>query len=306
MSWLVFGPAIAKTGTLRIERGNNLDQVQQQLEDSFAMKRGWLFRNLASLMGYREVKPLRIPLEKGASLFEVIRSLRRNARQTVNVVVLPGHERRQLARQLSRQLALGYAELDSALQDSGFLASYGVTPNSFHRIVVPNTYNLYYACRKEELFSQLSRFAGSYWSAKGLRNTEVDTVLTLASIVEKETTHAEEKARIAGVYLNRLRIRMKLQADPTVNFAIDAWRALSHDDLKVVSPYNTYENVGLPPGPICIPGPASVQAVLEPEQHAFLYFVAKGDGSGVHRFAADFNGHLANIRLRKQELAAGK
>jgi UPF0755 protein len=305
-AWIVFGPATARKGTVRIQRNSTMPQVRQVLKDSLQFRNTWFFETLAGWMRYKEVRPVRFEMAKGSSLFELVKALKQHARQTVNVVILPGHDRRQLARQISRQLDLSAAELDSCLQDSAFLAAFGVNPRNFHRIVLPNTYNLYYAAGAREVFAQFSKYATEYWKKKDLRPGQADTLLTLASIVEKETTHTEEKARVAGVYLNRLRIGMKLQADPTVNFALDEWRALSYDDLQVASPYNTYAHAGLPPGPICIPGPASVKAVLEPENHSFLYFVAKGDGSGVHRFSADFNGHLANIALRKKELAAGK
>ena len=304
-AWIIFGPSTTKPGTVRIPRNSNMLQVRQGLEDSLALRNAWFFETLAGWMRYKEVRPVRFAVEKGSSLFTVIKLLKNHARQTVNVVVLPGHDRRQLARQLSRQLAVTAAELDSCLQDSAFLAAFDVTPRNFQRIVLPNTYNVYYAADARDLFRQFRQYARDYWAAKDLSPKQADSTLILASIVEKETIRADEKARIAGVYLNRLKKGMKLQADPTVNFAIDAWRALSFEDLKFESPYNTYLYEGLPPGPICIPGPASVKAVLEPEKHAYLYFVAKGDGSGFHRFAADFNGHLANIRLRKQELAAG-
>lgn len=305
LAWIIFGPASGKSGTVRIPRNSNMPEVRQGLEDSLALRNAWFFETLAAWMRYRDVRPVRFTMEKGSSLFDVIKGLKQHARQTVNVVVLPGHDRRQLARQLSRQLAITAAELDSCLQDSAFLASFDVTPRNFHRIVLPNTYNVYYAAEARDLFRQFSQYARGYWVAKELSPQQADSVLILASIVEKETIRKEEKARIAGVYLNRLRKGMKLQADPTVNFAVDAWRALTYDDLLFESPYNTYRYAGLPPGPICIPGSTSVKAVMEPEAHAYLYFVAKGDGSGLHRFSADFNGHLANIRLRKQELAAG-
>ena len=304
-AWIVFGPATARKGTVRIQRNSTMPQVRQVLKDSLQLRNAWFFETLAGWMRYKDVRPVRFSVEKGSSLYEVIIGLKRHARQTVDIVVLPGHDRRQLARQLSRQLAVTAAELDSCLQDSAFLAAFEVTPRNFHRIVLPNTYNVYYAADARDLFRQFRQYARGYWVAKDLSPKQADSALILASIVEKETIRSEEKARIAGVYLNRLKKGMKLQADPTVNFAIDAWRALSYENLKFESPYNTYLYAGLPPGPICIPGPASVKAVLEPEKHAYLYFVAKGDGSGFHRFAADFNGHLANIRLRKQELASG-
>jgi UPF0755 protein len=133
-----------------------------------------------------------------------------------------------------------------------------------------------------------------------------DQVVTLASIVEREARVPDERPTIASVYLNRLAKNMPLQADPTVQYAVatrdgtaasayDYWRNLTPDDLSVASPYNTYEHMGLPPGPICNPGEASIQAVLQPAQTDYLYFVAKNDGSGTHLFARTLVEHDANI-----------
>ena len=135
-------------------------------------------------------------------------------------------------------------------------------------------------------------------------------VITLASIVEREAKMPSERATIASVYLNRLAKDMPLQADPTVQYAVatrdgqaaaryDYWRNLSPDDLSIASAYNTYAHPGLPPGPICNPGEASIRAVLQPAQTDYLYFVADTDGSGTHLFAKTLDEHNANVaRLR--------
>jgi UPF0755 protein len=137
-------------------------------------------------------------------------------------------------------------------------------------------------------------------------------VITLASIVEREAKVPSERATIASVYLNRLAQNMPLQADPTVQYAVatrdgsaasayDYWRPLTPDDLDISSPYNTYVRTGLPPGPICNPGEASIQAVLQPAQTDYLYFVAQTDGSGTHLFARTLDEHNANIAKVKNQ-----
>jgi UPF0755 protein len=131
-------------------------------------------------------------------------------------------------------------------------------------------------------------------------------VITLASIVEREARVPDERGTIASVYLNRLAQNMPLQADPTVQYAVatrdgtsatayDYWRKLTPDDLTISSPYNTYTHAGLPPGPICNPGEASIRAVLQPATTDYLYFVATGDGSGTHLFARTLDEHNANV-----------
>ena len=131
------------------------------------------------------------------------------------------------------------------------------------------------------------------WSAAA-RKTTVYEVLKLASVVEREARDRGESATIAGVYQNRLDISMKLDADPTIQYAIGEWRELTLDDLQLDSPYNTYRNAGLPPTPICSPGQAALDGAAHPAQHDYLYFVAKNDGSGDHAFAKTLAEQEAN------------
>jgi len=147
----------------------------------------------------------------------------------------------------------------------------------------------------DTLLAQFEQRAGATLrSAAADRKTTVYDMVKLASIVEREARDRAESATIAGVYQNRLDIGMKLDADPTIQYAVGEWRELTLDDLKTDSPYNTYQVAGLPPTPICSPGLAALEAAAKPAQHRFFYFVAKNDGTGDHAFAATFEEQEAN------------
>jgi UPF0755 protein len=169
--------------------------------------------------------------------------------------------------------------------------------------ITPNTYRVYWEIDAEGLANRMRSESVTWWNADrlkkawtlGLRQHEV---VTLASIVQEETADVQEAPRVAGLYLNRLNKKMLLQADPTLKFALGDWtlRRVLDEDKKVASPYNTYQNPGLPPGPIRITDPRYIDAVLNAEKHNFLYMCAKPDGSGNHAFAHTYQEHLKNAR----------
>ncbi len=138
------------------------------------------------------------------------------------------------------------------------------------------------------------RVGGTLRTAAAERKTTVYDLMKLASLVEREAQDRSESPTIAGVYANRLRINMKLDADPTIQYALGDWRDLSLDDLKISSPYNTYQVAGLPPTPICNPGSAALEGAAHPANVPYFYFVAKGDGTGQHAFATTLEEHEAN------------
>lgn len=175
--------------------------------------------------------------------------------------------------------------------------------------IVPNTYRVYWETTAEELAARLRSEHAVWWNADRLQKAQSlglsqQEVVTLASIVQEETAHAPEAPTVAGLYINRLKKKMLLQADPTLKFALGDWsiQRLLDEDKKVDSPYNTYRNPGLPPGPIRVPELTYVDAVLNAEQHNYLYMCAKPDGSGTHAFARTYNQHLRNARAYQSML----
>jgi UPF0755 protein len=170
---------------------------------------------------------------------------------------------------------------------------------------IPNSYEFYWNTSADELAKKLTKEYQRFWNddrtnkAKQLNLTPAQ-VYTLASIVHKETAKADERPKVAGVYLNRLNKNMPLQADPTVIYALkqksNNWdlvvKRVMHNDLMTSSPYNTYRNTGLPPGPIFMPDMSAIDAVLNAEKHDYIYFCASVERFGYHEFAKDYNEHL--------------
>jgi UPF0755 protein len=195
--------------------------------------------------------------------------------------------------------------VDSALiaslcVDRKFLSSLGIEAHSLEGYLLPDTYLFSWQTDETEILRTfVNAFRNFYVDSLKARQAQlgltVHEVLTLASIVEGETSLDGERATIAGVYWNRLRRRMPLQADPTIQYLLpDGPRRLRYDDLKINSPYNTYRKVGLPPGPINNPGRQSILAVLYPQTHQYFYFVA--DGTGGHRFSRHYSEHLRAVK----------
>ena len=199
---------------------------------------------------------------------------------------------------------LDSASLADILTDTAACAQLGYTRETVPALFIPNTYQVYWDISAEQLLERLQKENAAFWNAEqrtakakalGMSREEV---VTLASIVDSETTNNPEKPRIAGLYLNRLKANMLLQSDPTVIFAVGDFtiRRVLRKHLDIDSPYNTYKYKGLPPGPIRIPSVVGIDAVLNHEAHNYLYMCAKEDFSGTHNFAATYAEHQQNAR----------
>jgi len=194
--------------------------------------------------------------------------------------------------------------------DKQFVHSLGLKRNSFEGFLMPGKYEFYERSSAKEiikiLYNSFNKFmVDSLWEQTKKNGYSFEQIVTLASIVKGETNYKEEMPRIASVYLNRLRIGMKLQADPTIQYLqTNGWKRLLFEDLKIDSPYNTYLYAGLPPGPINNPGKTAILSVLYPEKTKYLYFVANGKGQ--HNFARTYNQHLNNVNKFRRWLIEQK
>jgi UPF0755 protein len=200
-------------------------------------------------------------------------------------------------------------ELTEFTQHPIYISRIGYTKETFPSLFLPNTYEVYWDIKPERLMIRFMEERRKFWNedrmakAKKLDMTP-EEIATLASIVDEETNDETEKPIVAGLYINRLKRGIPLQADPTVKFALGdpSRRRILNKDLEVESPYNTYKNTGLPPGPIRVATPQAIESVLNHKKHDYIYMCAKEDFSGTHNFAKTLSEHNANARRYQQAL----
>ena len=239
-------------------------------------------------------------IQDGMTVLQLVNKLNSGAQDAINITINKHRTPQQLCNFLGQKLEFPADSLLVLMQDSSVCASYGETPQTILGIFPQNTYQVYWTTSPRKLLDRMKQESDRFWDSrqKALQalNLSRQQVIILASIVEEETNANDEKADIASVYLNRLRLAMPLQADPTVKYAIGDFtirRILTHM-LQTDSPYNTYLHRGLPPGPICIPSVSSIDAVLKNKKTDYLYFCAKEDFSGKHNFSSTLAEHQRN------------
>ncbi len=312
---IVYTPNVDTKGQpafVYIPKGATFLQAMDSVEASGVIIDKLSMRFMAKLMDYDElVKPGRYELVNGWSNRQLIGVLRSGEQTPVKLTFNNVRLRSQLAEKLALEVEPDVETIDSLLNDQAYLQSLGFDTTTVVSMFIPNTYEVYWTTTAPELLARMKTEYDKFWTPErkakaaklGLSPKEVST---LASIVQAETIKNDEKPRVAGVYLNRLHKGMLLQADPTVVFAVRDFtiRRVLNTHLKTDSPYNTYKYKGLPPGPINVPNISSIDAVLNPEQHNYIYFCAKEDFSGYHSFAVTQAEHLANARRYQKALTA--
>lgn len=260
------------------------------------------FSTMARHRGYADkVRTGRYAINPGEGAFTVFRRIKNGQQTPMNLTIPESRTMDRLAKSLSNKLMLDSASIAKALYDSAFCAKYGYDTATIAAIFIPNTYQVYWDISIDKLMNRMKQEHGRFWDKERTAKAEAmnmtaEEVATMASIIDEETANNGEKPMIAGMYYNRLKGGMPLQADPTVKFALKDFglRRIYHKLLTTDSPYNTYKNTGLPPGPIKIASVAGIDAVLNHVEHEYLYMCAKEDFSGTHNFAKTYNEHLQN------------
>ncbi|MCD6180179.1 MAG: endolytic transglycosylase MltG [Bacteroidales bacterium] len=257
----------------------------------------------------QHIKPGMYLLTNGLSNEDLINMLRSGEQEPVRLIFNNVRLKKDLANKISTQLNVDSTKLLRMLNDSIVAAKYGFSTETFATMFIPNTYFVNWNTSAEKFIERMNYEYRQFWNdsrrnkaiALGLSPVEVSI---LASIVEKETQQNAEKAKVAGVYINRLKRGWRLQADPTLIYALGDFtiKRVLKEYLNINSPYNTYRYAGLPPGPICIPSISSIDAVLNAENHSFLYFCAKPDYSGYHNFAKNNTMHNINAQAYRNFL----
>lgn len=286
------------------------DDVLTGLQEKEVVKNINSFDWVAKQKNYpNNLNPGKYKIVKPLSNNELVNLFRSGDQQPVQVLVKSFRKKEKLSATLGEILEPDSADFQTIFSNNEFLNSYGFKPTTFPALILPNTYEFYWNTSPEEFIARMALEYKKYWNEErkqkakqlGLSQSEVST---LASIVQTETAKVDEKPKVAGVYLNRLKKGMKLQADPTLIFAHNDFtiKRVLNIHKQIDSPYNTYKYTGLPPGPILIPEISSIDAVLNAEKHNFLYFCAKEDFSGYHNFSTNYMAHLKNAKLYQQAL----
>ncbi len=286
---------------LYIDSDDNVDSVYQKLSPITTKHSLWAFKQLARYKSYGDhIKTGRYEIGSHGAL-QTFRYVRNGIQAPVNVTINSVRTTERLAKDISKKLMMSRDELYKALNDSATCAEYGYTPKTIIAMFIPNTYDFYWNISVKTLLERMKRENEKFWTFERLekaKNADLSPieVVTLASIVDEETANVDEMPMIAGMYINRLRIDMPLQADPTVKFANGDFEArrIYNSMLRVDNPYNTYKYKGLPPGPIRLPSLQAVDAVLNFVHHDYLYMCAKEDFSGTHNFAKTYSEHQQN------------
>ena len=268
------------------------------------------FKWIAEKKNYiNNVKPGKYKLRDGMSNNEFVNLLRSGEQEPVTVTFNNVRTIEQLAGKVSKNLETDSSQIVELLKDEVLIKKYGFNKNTIISLFIPDTYEFYWNTSAKEFVARMAKEYKKFWNenrkakAKKLHLSQSE-VATLASIVQRETIKNDEKPRVAGVYINRIRKGIPLQADPTVIYAVGDFtiKRVLRKHLKYDSPYNTYLYKGLPPGPICIPNKSSIDAVLNYEHHKYIYFCAKEDFSGYHNFARTLSQHNANARKYQRAL----
>ena len=299
-----------ETVSLYIPTGATYSDVLDSLNAHQCISNHTVFNTMARLRHYRDnVKGGRYLLKPQMNVWNLLTKLYYGNQDPVRITINKHRTTRQLCDFLGSRLELDADSLLALISDEGVCASFGFNPKTIIGMFPQNTYDVYWNTTPENLLAKMNKEYNRFWNddrmakCKAL-NLSPSEVTTLASIVEEETNKNDEKPLIASVYLNRLRKGMLLQADPTLKYAVGDFtlRRLLNKHMQTDSPYNTYMYRGLPPGPICIPGTASIDAVLLNKHTDYLYFCARADFSGYHAFASSLAAHNANANAFHAEL----
>ena len=295
---------------IKIPTGADFEEVKDTLYTKGIIQNKKYFELLADYKEYpQNVKPGRYKISDGMSNNELINLLRAGLQEPLNVTFHNARTKEDVAGTVSKKIEADSLNILNLLNDDAFLSQFDKTTETVLTMLLPNTYEMYWNTSAEEFVQRMATEYDRFWNKERLEKADKislspEKVSVLASIVEHETYKESDKPKIAGVYLNRLKINMPLQADPTLIWALKDFsiQRVLNEHKNIDSPYNTYKYAGLPPGPIGVPSISSIDAVLNAEDHDYLYFVAKEDFSGYSSFSKTYAEHLEKARRYQREL----
>lgn len=310
--YLLRGSIVKESAVVYLPKGTTYESLLDTLKaDGGRITHIGRFETFADLMKLEQsVKPGRYELRPGMSAKDVVGMFRGGAQSPLKITFNNIRTIDDLAGRLGAQLMADSMQFLTLLTDNSIAQKYDFKPEELIGMFIPNTYEVYWTISPEALLDRMKSEYDKFWTSRAdkLNSAKLTPkqVSTLASIVEEETNLIAEMPMVAGVYINRLNKRMRLQADPTVKFAVGdpSLQRVLKKHLQTDSPYNTYRYGGLPPGPIRMPSIQAIDAVLNYDRHSYLYFCAKPDFSGQHAFAKTLEEHNRNARAYTQALNA--
>ena len=311
-AWNIFGPVVSSPEDkyFYIKTGSSYDDVKKSLKKYKILSGTFFFDKIASQVKYKNnIKPGRYEIRDNSSTVSLVRMLKSGNQSPVKLVINKLRTKEDLASKISRSFECDSVQVIKFLTDNDSLAKYKLDSNTVMTAVIPDTYLLLWNSNFKKIFSRLKTAQEKFWNAErkqkaASKNLTQAEVYTMASIVEEETNKTEDKGLIASVYTNRIARGQRLEADPTVKYAMRNFglKRIMHRHLAYVSPYNTYLHTGLPPGPICTPSAKTIDAVLNAPQTDFIFFVAKPDFKGYSNFAATYSQHLIFAKAYQKAL----
>lgn len=279
--------------------------VEEILHDNQCIASGFWFKQLANAMGvWDKIKPGKYKITRGQNALSIARMLKNNQQAQISLVINKLRKPSDFAKLLGKQFNTDSAEANKQIKSFFSNNSLAINEDNWLTQIIPNTYNFYWNTPLEKIFNTLQTEANKFWNKEREQKLQAiglskNQAIIIASIVEEETNKQDEKGKVASVYINRLNKNMFLGADPTIKFALNDFslKQILFVHLNVASPYNTYKNRGLPPGPICTPSIKTIDAVLEAPRTDYLFFVAEASLNGYHHFSTNYTEHQQYAKL---------
>ena len=311
-AWIVFGPLVSapENKFFYINTGSTYDQVKESLKEQEIISGTFFFDKIARQAGYhKQVKAGRYEIKDGMNLINLVRMLKSGRQTPVRIVINKIRTKEDFAGKIGQQFETDSLEVIRYITNNDSLAKYGVDSNTMMTLIIPNSYLMWWNAPVKNILARFADQQKKFWEGKreakaAAHNLTLQQVYTMASIVEEETNKQEDKGLIASVYMNRLKKGMKLEADPTVKYAMRNFglKRIMHGHLEYPSPYNTYRQTGLPPGPISTASISTIDAVLDAPETDYIFFVAKPDFNGYSNFAATYQQHLVYAKAYQRAL----
>jgi UPF0755 protein len=310
-SWKVFGPTVTLPAGkyFYVHTGASYRSVESALVDQGIVSSPLWFRSVSRGLKFSAPRAGKYEIKKGMSLFSLARMLKNGRQVPVELVIIKFRTKQELARRIGKEFETDSSQMMSFLSNNDSLSHYGVDTNTWACAIIPNTYTYFWNSSPTRIFEKLAAGAKDFWDSARLQHLQANGLSPvqasiLASIIEEETNRKNDKGNIASVYVNRLQKAMPLQADPTIKFAMANFglKRIYDKYLTIPSPYNTYQNKGLPPGPICTPSVETLEAVINAPKTNYIYFVANSDLNGGSVFTSTYEEHMKFAKLYQEAL----